>query len=116
MDISILNNALAAAIGLDTVIYALAALGLNIQFGYAGLLNFGQAAFVAMGAYGVGISVTYLDAPLWVGFVVGIAVLQSGGLSAESADDAAGFNGWGGWVFRLSFVACAAVAPERVNQ
>ena len=38
---SIFSNAAGAAVGLDTVIYALAALGLNIQFGYAGLLNFG---------------------------------------------------------------------------
>ncbi len=48
--------------------------------------------------------------------VVGIAFLQSGGLSAESADDAAGFNGWGGWVFRLSFVACAAVGRIIVSR
>ena len=48
--------------------------------------------------------------------VVGTAILQSGGLSAESADDAAGFNGWGGWVFRLSFVACAAVGRVIVSR
>ena len=32
--------------------YALAAIGLNVHFGYTGLLNFGQVAFVAVGAYG----------------------------------------------------------------
>ena len=48
--------------------------------------------------------------------VVAIMFLQSGGLSAESADDAAGFNGWGGWVFRLSFVACAAVGRLIVSR
>ena len=48
--------------------------------------------------------------------MVGIAILQGGGLSAGSADDAAGFNGWGGWVFRLSFVACAAVGRVIVSR
>ena len=70
---SILGNAAANIFGIDTLVFCLAAIGLNMHFGYTGLLNFGQAAFVAMGAYGVGISVTYLDAPLWVGILVGIA-------------------------------------------
>jgi neutral amino acid transport system permease protein len=70
---SILDNAAGQILGIDTLVFCLAAIGLNMHFGYTGLLNFGQAAFVAMGAYGVGISVTYLDAPLWVGFLVGIA-------------------------------------------
>ena len=36
--------------------FAIAAIGLNVQFGYTGLLNFGQAAFMAMGAYGLGMT------------------------------------------------------------
>ena len=32
-------------------IYALMALGLNLQAGYAGLLNFGHIAFAGLGAY-----------------------------------------------------------------
>ena len=70
---SIFSNAAAAAVGLDTVIYALAALGLNIQFGYAGLLNFGQAAFVALGAYGVATMVAIAGLPFGVGVLVGLA-------------------------------------------
>ncbi|MFC5379561.1 branched-chain amino acid ABC transporter permease [Aquipuribacter nitratireducens] len=69
---SIIDQGLGNILGIDTLVFVLAAIGLNMHFGYTGLLNFGQAAFVAMGAYGVGISVTYLDAPLWVGFLVGI--------------------------------------------
>ncbi|WP_299036520.1 branched-chain amino acid ABC transporter permease [uncultured Pseudokineococcus sp.] len=69
---SILSNAARSAIGLETVIYALAAIGLNVQFGYAGLLNFGQAAFVAVGAYGLAITVTVLGLPFWLGVVVGL--------------------------------------------
>ena len=32
-------------------IYGLSAIGLNVHFGWTGLLNFGQAAFMGMGAY-----------------------------------------------------------------
>lgn len=69
---STVSNAINAAIGLDTVIYALAALGLNIQFGYAGLLNFGQAAFAAIGAYGIAALVTVAGLPFGLGVVVGL--------------------------------------------
>ncbi len=43
--------------GTDAVVFALAAIGLNVHFGYTGLLNFGQVAFVAVGAYGVAMGV-----------------------------------------------------------
>ncbi|NCG03170.1 MAG: branched-chain amino acid ABC transporter permease, partial [Actinomycetales bacterium] len=39
------------AFGVTALIYLFAAIGLNVQFGYTGLLNFGQVAFVAAGAY-----------------------------------------------------------------
>jgi branched-chain amino acid transport system permease protein len=68
----IFSNAAAAAVGLETVIYALAAIGLNLQFGYAGLLNFGQAAFTAIGAYGLAIMVSVSGLPFGVGIVVGL--------------------------------------------
>ncbi|MDM0029533.1 branched-chain amino acid ABC transporter permease [Variovorax saccharolyticus] len=38
-------------------IYALMALGLNLQAGYAGLLNFGHIAFAGLGAYATGIAI-----------------------------------------------------------
>ena len=44
---------------LNAAVYAIAAIGLNVHFGYAGLLNFGQVGFVAMGAYGMGLTVVY---------------------------------------------------------
>jgi neutral amino acid transport system permease protein len=68
----IISNGLRSIFGLETIIFGLAALGLNVQFGYAGLLNFGQAAFVAIGAYGLGIMVVYAGLPMWVGLLVGI--------------------------------------------
>jgi branched-chain amino acid transport system permease protein len=69
---NIITNASRSAIGLETIIYALAAIGLNVHFGYAGLLNFGQAAFVALGAYGIAVTVAVLDLPFFAGVLVGL--------------------------------------------
>lgn len=54
----VLEQSFNEALDFNAVLYALAAIGLNVHFGYAGLLNFGQVGFVAMGAYGMGLSVT----------------------------------------------------------
>jgi branched-chain amino acid transport system permease protein len=70
---NILVNAILAAVGLETVVYALAAIGLNVHFGYTGLLNFGQAAFLAVAAYGLAITVVTLGLSFWVGLLVGLA-------------------------------------------
>src|SRR5687767_16023799 len=43
-----------------------------MHFGYTGLLNFGQAAFVAVAAYGLSICVTILGLSLWVGIAAGL--------------------------------------------
>jgi neutral amino acid transport system permease protein len=69
---SILSNAFRSGISQQAIIFALAAIGLNLHFGYTGLLNFGQVAFMAVGAYGVGITTDTLGAPLWVGIIVGL--------------------------------------------
>ena len=68
----ILVNALEAGVGVETVVFALAAIGLNVHFGYTGLLNFGQSAFMAMAAYGIGTTVATFDLPLWLGVVLGL--------------------------------------------
>ncbi|MCY4466234.1 MAG: hypothetical protein OXE46_11930 [Chloroflexi bacterium] len=41
-------------------IYALMALSLNLEYGVAGVPNFGQALFVSVGAYTVGVTYTRL--------------------------------------------------------
>jgi neutral amino acid transport system permease protein len=69
---NILENGLRAFIGVDTIIYALAAIGLNVHFGYTGLLNFGQAAFLAVAAYGLAISVSISGLPFGVGIIIGL--------------------------------------------
>jgi branched-chain amino acid transport system permease protein len=71
---AIFSDSLRAAIGTQAIIYALAAVGLNLHFGYTGLLNFGQVGFVAIGAYGVAIGVLEFDLPLLLAVALGIAM------------------------------------------
>jgi branched-chain amino acid transport system permease protein len=54
-----------------TAAFALAAIGVNIQFGYTGLLNIGQAGFMLLGAYGVAITIEF-GGPLWLGILIAI--------------------------------------------
>jgi len=68
----IFSNTAVAAVNLEAVVFALAAIGLNMHFGYTGLLNFGQSAFLACGAYGLAVSVSQWGVSLWVGLVIGI--------------------------------------------
>jgi len=70
---TIIDNALRALVGREAIIYALAAIGLNVHFGYTGLLNFGQVGFMAVGAYGVAVSVLEWGLPLGVGLLFGVA-------------------------------------------
>lgn len=69
---AIVEDSLRAAVGREAIIYALAAIGLNVHFGFTGLLNFGQVGFMAIGGYGVAVSVLEWDLPLGVGVLVGI--------------------------------------------
>lgn len=43
------------AVGTVVLIYALLAIGLNLQYGETGLINFGHVAFFALGAYASGL-------------------------------------------------------------
>lgn len=54
----IFSNGLYAAISANAIGYMLIASGLNVHFGNTGLLNFGQAGFAAVGAYGIAIPVS----------------------------------------------------------
>ena len=62
-----------AAVGFLGIVYCLGAMGINIQFGYTGLLNFGEAAFLAVGAYGLATMVATFGLPFWVGIATGMA-------------------------------------------
>lgn len=69
---SILSNTLRSGFTQTAIIYIVAAIGLNLHVGYTGLMNFGQVGFMAVGAYGVGISTSYYGLPLGVGIVIGL--------------------------------------------
>ena len=61
-----------SALGFQAIFFALMAIGLNVHFGYTGLLNFGQIAFAMLGGFGIAISVSKWGAPFWVGVLVGV--------------------------------------------
>jgi len=65
--------ALKSALGFQAIFFALLAIGLNMHFGYTGLLNFGQIGFALLGGFGIAISVAQWGLPFWVGVLVGVA-------------------------------------------
>jgi len=85
---SIIESLFRGLIGEFFIVFALAAIGLNIHFGFTGLLNFGQAVFMAAGAYGLAMTVATIGPAanrnfgwnmsestlFWVGVFVAIVV------------------------------------------
>ena len=67
----ILQSMMREAVSPTTAAVALAVIGLNIHFGYTGLLNIGQSAFMLFGAYGFAIMVDQGHS-MWLGVVVGL--------------------------------------------
>ena len=61
-------------LGSHVVVYALAAMALNILLGYTGVLSFGHAAYFGLGAYGTAMTIKYLYPSTPVGMLVGIVV------------------------------------------
>ena len=74
MDIAnVFFDSLRTAVGPVAAAYALAAVGLNLHFGYTGLLNFGHVAFMMIGAYGTAVTVDQ-GGPLWLGLLMGVVL------------------------------------------
>ncbi|WP_406246316.1 branched-chain amino acid ABC transporter permease [Microbacterium sp. M] len=69
---NIFGNTAAYLFSPTTMAYALAATGLAVHFGYTGLLNFGMAAFMAVGGYGYAISILTFGVPWWIGMLIGL--------------------------------------------
>jgi branched-chain amino acid transport system permease protein len=69
----ILLDALRQAVSPTAAAYALLAIGLNLHFGFTGLLNFGQVGFMAVGAYGLAVTVSTFGGPLWLGIIIGLS-------------------------------------------
>ncbi|MET4575455.1 branched-chain amino acid ABC transporter permease [Ottowia thiooxydans] len=77
-----------------TAIYALISVSLNIQAGYAGLLNLGHIAFVGVGAYAVGIAHQMHWNPA-VGWMLGLAVAAVLGFFVSRLGRNLGADYWG---------------------
>lgn len=71
--VDIFGNGIRTAFSAETASFALLAIGLNLHYGFTGLLNFGQVGFMLIGAYGVAVTVVTWGASLWLGLVVSIA-------------------------------------------
>ncbi|NBB69282.1 MAG: branched-chain amino acid ABC transporter permease [Alphaproteobacteria bacterium] len=93
-------------------VYAMLALGLNVQWGYTGMLNVGVAAFFAVGAYTTAILTTPASPdhlggfglPFWAGFV---------GAMIVSAALAAGV-GWITLNLRSDYLAIASIGIAEI--
>lgn len=68
----LLTSLLQTAFSPTTAAFVLAAIGLNIHFGFTGLMNMGQAGFMLVGAYGFGVSVV-LGAGFWAAILISMA-------------------------------------------
>lgn len=79
------------AVGIIALIYMLLTIGLNLQYGYTGLINFGVVAFFAIGAYASAL-LTLAGWPLLPAFAVamvaaGLVAYPIGLLSLRLSDD-----------------------------
>ena len=71
---AIIQNLFRGFIGEPFIYFSLAAMGLNMHYGFTGLLNFGQAVFMAAGAYGLSMAVVTLGLNFWWGLLLGIVI------------------------------------------
>lgn len=71
---AIIQNSFRGFIGEPFIYFSLAAMGLNMHYGYTGLLNFGQAVFMAARAYGLSMAVVTLGLNFWWGLLLGIVI------------------------------------------
>lgn len=68
------------SVGVIAGIYALVALGLQINVGFTGIVNFGQAAFMAIGAYTMAILVLDAGLSFWLAMPISILVTMAFGV------------------------------------
>jgi branched-chain amino acid transport system permease protein len=60
------------ALGTRVLVMALAAMSLNFLLGFTGVLSFGHAAYLGLGAYGAGMTIKYIAASTPLGIVIGM--------------------------------------------
>ncbi len=63
-----------------SLIYAIAALGLNFQIGSAGMVNFAQGSFLGIGAYTTALLSQRLGIPFWIGLPAALVTTGAFGL------------------------------------
>lgn len=61
------------ALAPGTAAMAIAIIGLNIHFGFTGILNMGQSGYMLLGAYGFSISIWH-GLPMWLGILIGLGL------------------------------------------
>jgi ABC-type branched-subunit amino acid transport system permease subunit len=67
-------------VGVTAGVYAIFALGLQLNVGFTGLINLGQAGFMAIGAYALGMLVVYAGWPLLLALPASIVVAIAAGV------------------------------------
>jgi branched-chain amino acid transport system permease protein len=67
-------------VGIIAGIYTILALGLQLNVGFTGIQNFGQAAFMAIGAYAMVILVTDVGISFWLSLPISILITIAFGL------------------------------------
>jgi branched-chain amino acid transport system permease protein len=71
---------LIGVVGVTAGVYTLFALGLQLNVGYTGIVNFGQAGFMAVGAYVMGILVVDAGVNFWLALVLAMLAAMAFGL------------------------------------
>ena len=68
------------SVGILAGIYTIFTLGLQLNVGFTGIFNFGQAAFMAIGAYSMAILVTEANMSFWLSLPISILIAIAFGL------------------------------------
>jgi branched-chain amino acid transport system permease protein len=68
------------SVGILAGIYTIFTLGLQLNVGFTGIFNFGQAAFMAIGAYSMAILITEANMSLWLSLPISILITIAFGL------------------------------------
>ncbi|HZA90006.1 MAG TPA: branched-chain amino acid ABC transporter permease [Solirubrobacterales bacterium] len=68
------------SVGILAGIYTIFTLGLQLNVGYTGIFNFGQAAFMAIGAYSMAILVVEANMSFWLSLPISILITIAFGL------------------------------------
>lgn len=78
---SVGNAAFWVGVAIEAGIYAIFVLGLQLNAGYTGILNFGQSGFMAIGAYTMGILVVMHGWAFWPALIVATLVAIACGVA-----------------------------------